>query len=153
MNIINRLLNKKKYYLGLFGILFLYFVITLILWNKIPSRIYLPLRWDFVRQVGFYPKNMQNVIYVFIIPLIGVLVIQLANMSILTNQNDLFSKTISKLLDSICYLLVIMGPLAFLICSFTQNEFLSYYFYLFSIVILAVNILIFRDRWRKGKAE
>lgn len=153
MNIINRLLNKKKYYLGLFGILFLYFVITLILWNKIPSRIYLPLRWDFVRQVGFYPKNMQNVIYVFIIPLIGVLVIQLANMSILTNQNDLFSKTISKLLDSICYLLVIMGPLAFLICSFTQNELLSYCFYLFSVVILAVNILIFRDRWRKGKAE
>ena len=136
---INQLRNEKKYFGKIIGILFLFAVITLIIWRKIPNEIYIPLRWNGQREVGFYEKNFQNAVYVFLTPFLGTTIIKIANIVALGGRNDLFSLAISESLDLLCYLFVVMGPLAFLICSFFQNGLLAYVFYFIGLVILVIN--------------
>lgn len=81
------------------------------------------------RVVGFYEKTIQNVKYVFIIPAVVTLVIKIVNI-VTFDKGDLFSVTLSKSLDLLSYLIAIMGPLAFLVCSFSGKAYLSYFFYL-----------------------
>lgn len=145
---LRNLLNKKKYFLSLLAILFLYLVITLTIWEKLPNEIYISLRWDGQKGVGFYPKNMQNVKYVFLTPFIGVIVIQVASIFSFANQKDLFSMTFSKVLDLFCSLLIAMGPLSFIVCSLFQNAHLALYFYIIGAIFLGVDTLIFRYKWQ-----
>lgn len=136
---LNRLIREKRYFLGLVAILFLYLIITLIIWEKLPDKIYIPLRWNGHRDVGFYEKNIQNVVYVFMTPLLGGVLIKLASMLAFGQRKDIFSIAISQSLDLLCYLFVIMGPAAFLVCTFLKSSSLSYIFYPIGVLILFLN--------------
>ena len=148
-NMLDIFLNKKKYYLGICIIMLLYIIITILIWKKLPSEIYIPFRWNGYRIIGFYGKSIQNVKYVFLTPLVGITIIQVAREITFTNQDDLFYTTIAKTLDVICYLFIILEPLAFIVCSFYHNSFLSYYFYLISFIIITISIFTIRYRWKR----
>lgn len=136
---INRFTSEKKFFGVIIGILILFAIVTMLLWSKIPNEIYIPFRWNGQRDTGFYEKNLQNVIYVFVTPFLGIMIIKIANILVLGGRDDLFSSAISQSLDLICYLLGIFGPIAFFVCTFFQNSTLSYGFYLIGLVTLIVN--------------
>ena len=126
---LSSLLKEKKYFVRVFGILIVYIIITIILWEKLPDTIYLPLRWDGQRSVGFYEKTILNVIYVFVTPLLGTTLIKMANIASFGKREDLFSMAVTQSLDLLCYLLVILGPLAFIVWSIYHNDVFSYVFF------------------------
>lgn len=148
----NRLLNKKNYFFGLFGILFLYLIITIALWEKLPKKIFLPVRVGH-EWVGFYAKDPQNVIWLFIIPFLLAIFLQIVSTSELAFRTDLFSLIFFKSLDMFVYLIAILAPLAFLIISFTQNASLLYYFYALAFIVLIANILLISYKWFRETKE
>lgn len=150
--VFSKLLNKKKYFLIIFGILFVYFVFTLIIWEKLPTEIFLPLRFDIFRKVGFYQKNMENIFFVFITPIVGILGTQIAAKMLFQQKDDVFSSiVISKLVDLFGYLLAVLSPLAFIICSFTR--FSSIYFYLMGLIILTFDFIFLRFKYQNTTEE
>lgn len=150
--VFSKLLNKKKYFLIIFGILFVYFVFTLIIWEKLPTEIFLPLRFDVFRKVGFYQKNMENIFFVFITPIVGILGTQIAAKMLFQQKDDVFSSiVISKLVDLFGYLLAVLSPLAFIICSFTR--FSSIYFYLMGLIILTFDFIFLRFKYQNTTEE
>lgn len=150
--VLSKLLNKKKYFLIIFGILFVYFVFTLIIWEKLPTEIFLPLRFDVFRKVGFYQKNMENIFFVFITPIVGILGTQIAAKMLFQQKDDVFSSiVISKLVDLFGYLLAVLSPLAFIICSFTR--FSSIYFYLMGLIILTLDFIFLRFKYQNTTEE
>lgn len=150
--VFSKLLNKKKYFLMIFGILFVYFVFTLIIWEKLPTEIFLPLRFDVFRKVGFYQKNLENISFVFITPIVGILGTQIAAKMLFQQKDDVFSSiVISKLVDLFGYLLAVLSPLAFIICSFTR--FSSIYFYLMGLIILTLDFIFLRFKYQNTTEE
>lgn len=150
--VLSKLLNKKKYFLIIFGILFVYFVFTLIIWEKLPTEIFLPLRFDVFRKVGFYQKNLENISFVFITPIVGILGTQIAAKMLFQQKDDVFSSiVISKLVDLFGYLLAVLSPLAFIICSFTR--FSSIYFYLMGLIILTLDFIFLRFKYQNTTEE
>lgn len=150
--VFSKLLNKKKYFLIIFGILFVYFVFTLIIWEKLPTEIFLPLRFDVFRKVGFYQKNLENISFVFITPIVGILGTQIAAKMLFQQKDDVFSSiVISKLVDLFGYLLAVLSPLAFIICSFTR--FSSIYFYLMGLIILTLDFIFLRFKYQNTTEE
>ena len=142
---INNLLNKKRYFLVLFSILFLYLIFIILFWKKLPDSIFVPLRFDTLRPVGFYSKTLNNVAYVFITPILAIMISQVASAIVQNSQTDLStSLIISKLVDTLGYLLAILSPLSFFICSFYHTSTISYYFSLLGIMILIVHYLILK---------
>ncbi|MCT0015538.1 hypothetical protein EFE32_01425 [Lactococcus lactis subsp. lactis] len=79
----NRFLSEKKFWGGIIGIIVLFAIVTIILWTKIPNEIYIPLRWNGQRDAGFYEKNIQNIMYVFVTPFLGITIIKIANILVL----------------------------------------------------------------------
>lgn len=150
--VLSKLLNKKKYFLIIFGILFVYFVFTLIIWEKLPTEIFLPLRFDVFRKVGFYQKNLENISFVFITPIVGILGTQIAAKMLFQQKDDVFSSiVVSKLVDLFGYLLAVLSPLAFIICSFTR--FSSIYFYLMGLIILTLDFIFLRFKYQNTTEE
>lgn len=139
---ISNLLNKKRYAWGILGIIFFYLAITLILWERLPDEIFLPLRFDIFRSVGFYPKTIENVAFVFITTVIGSFAMQIAIAVLSIGKIDLFSlMIISKLVDLFGWLVAILAPLAFFVCSFANNGFYLVIFYLAGAMILSREFL------------
>ncbi|WP_270316702.1 hypothetical protein [Lactococcus petauri] len=135
---ISNLLNKKRYTWGILGILFFYLAITLILWERLPDEIFLPLRFDIFRSVGFYPKTIENVAFVFITTVIGSFAMQIAIAVLSIGKIDLFSlMIISKFVDLFGWLVAI----AFFVCSFANNGFYLVIFYLAGAMILSREFL------------
>ncbi len=137
--------NKKKYFLILFSVLILYLLFIMLLWMRLPDKIFVPLRFDNLRPVGFYNKTLSNVAYVFITPILTIAISQIASSIVQNSQTDLStSLIISKLVDTLGYLLVILSPLSFFICSFYHSSVSSYCFSFLGLIILIINYLILK---------
>ncbi len=151
---LKQILNKKRYVWGILGISFFYLTITLILWERLPDEIFLPLRFDIFRSVGFYPKTIENVAFVFITTLIGSFAIQIVSVALSIGKIDIFSFTIiSKLVDLFGWLVAILAPLAFFVCSFANNGFYLIIFYLVGAMILSGEFLKLKFRYKKPRKD